>query len=242
MMHIPFHWQSPPDTIQLSATHIHVWLASLVVSEEQQQYYYSLLSIDEQQRADKFCVVLPQQRFIVARGMLRELLARYLPEQPLVFQYGEYGKPYLANEPLYFNLSHAEEQLIIAVSYASPLGIDVEYNLRRTDRQLISEHVFTQQEQQYLLRIPESQQCSAFFHCWTRKEAYIKAIGQGVFANLNTLPTTLANGQANQALVDEQQQCWKIIDLPTIDGYKMALAYLAQELVEVKCWRSKDNL
>lgn len=152
----------------------------------------ALLDGEEQARAARFRLERDRRRFIVARGLLRELLASQLGAEPaaLRFEYGEHGKPALKGESLHFNLSHSHERALYAMSSASDVGVDIEYLHRRADHAALAARYFTPEEQTRYAATPENERARFFFERWTRKEAVAKASGVGLaygFATLDTL-------------------------------------------------------
>ena len=180
-------WQLPPGELRLAANEIHLWCADLAVQSFPLTSLQVLLSEDERARAQRFRFGKDQTQFTVARGLLRRLLAQYVQADPaaLDFGYGAQGKPYLRDErggahSLRFNLAHAGDLILYAVSCEQELGIDVEPIRAETSQEAIAEHFFSPVEVATLRALPADQQSQAFFHCWTRKEAYIKARSEGL--------------------------------------------------------------
>ncbi|OGT24399.1 MAG: hypothetical protein A2W47_03565 [Gammaproteobacteria bacterium RIFCSPHIGHO2_12_38_15] len=120
--------------------------------------------------------------FIIARGILRQLLAYYLKCHPkeLVFEYEKKGKPSLKNNDLLFNLSHAHQKIIYVFSKKRKVGVDVEFKKREVNFLKIAERFFSLSESQYLKNLPSAQLLDMFYRLWTYKEAYVKALGQGI--------------------------------------------------------------
>ena len=119
--------------------------------------------------------------FIIARGMLRRLLAYYLKCHPkeLVFEYEKKGKPCLKNNDLFFNLSHAHQKIIYVFS-KKKVGIDIEFKKRDVNFLKIAERFFSLSESEYLKSLPSAQLLDMFYRLWTCKEAYVKALGEGI--------------------------------------------------------------
>jgi 4'-phosphopantetheinyl transferase len=170
---------------------IHIWQASLAQPISLIEALEQVLSPDERDRAFRFRRDIIRHRFIVARGVLRHILGRYVskPPQDITFQYAEYGKPELGSPvgSLQFNVSHSHDMALYAFTRHHPIGVDVEYLNRRSvmDRMKIARRFFSVAEYKALSALPESKQDSAFLTCWTRKEAFIKAIGQGLSCPLD---------------------------------------------------------
>ena len=138
------------------------------------------LSSDEMARAGRFYFERHRRRFIVARGVLRRLLGTYLEMRPeqVPLTYGPYGKP--AVQGLRFNLAHSNELAVYAFSRNRELGVDVEWMRPLLDAQAIAQRYFSPQENAALNSLNQSERLAAFFRCWTRKEAYLKALGDGL--------------------------------------------------------------
>ena len=179
-------WDAPPDNLALlESGEVHVWQAPLEQPEAVLLSLKQMLSHDELDRARKFHFERDRHHFIVARGVLRTLLGRYLHRPPaqLQFSYNAQGKPLLdmpvLREPLHFNLSHAHELALFAFSYVGPLGVDIEYMRSGVSAEQAARVSFSPREQALLLALPLTERREAFYSCWTRKEAYIKGRGTG---------------------------------------------------------------
>lgn len=179
-------WMECPDKIDLSRDEVHVWLSDVDVSDEKFAYLTSLLSRDELDRADRYVLSQHRKRYIVARGCLRKLLSGYTGVLPasIGFSYDAHGKPSLdggtVGKTVNFNLSHSNRLIIYAVAVGRELGVDIEYIRRDIQVERIARRFFTEYEQKIILELPESARREAFFYCWTCKEAYIKARGEGL--------------------------------------------------------------
>ena len=170
----------------LPENEVHIWVANLDISLRQIQQLTTILSEDEQLRAERFYFEQHKNRFIVARGILRTILGNYLntaPEQ-LQFSYSDKGKPALANATLEFNLSHSQDIALYAFTRQGKIGIDVEYLRSLQDAEKIAERFFSSQEYNRLSLLNSEEQQQEFFRLWTGKEAYLKAIGEGLSGNL----------------------------------------------------------
>ena len=157
----------------------------------------ALLSPDEQQRAARFVFREDRRRYIVARARLRQLLGERLGAAPraLEFIYSEHGKPALAPRyegDLRFNLSHCEDVAVYAFADAAEVGVDVEAVRRLDDADEIAMRVFSPRERVAYLRLPEGERPWGFFRCWTRKEAFVKALGSGLSHPLEDLDVSPA--------------------------------------------------
>lgn len=226
-------WQPPKIFPILKFGHIHIWRASLIYTEKEQQLFLGLLSSQEKERAAKYMVKHAASHFIVARGVLRILLARYLNVLPgqLVFHQNKYGKLYLEDYPVQFNLSHSQDLALFIFALNCPVGIDLEFIREDFDYVDIAKKFFAESEVESLFALPLHQQLQAFFNCWSRKEAFIKAIGTGMFTSLDKFsvevfwqkngPVRLTAAMDNVVL---HPQAWSIEALDPADKYAGAFA------------------
>ena len=180
------HWSETPD-FKLQSGVIDIWLCRADTVQDRAAYFSSLLSAEEQARAQRFKFDIHRNRFIISHGFKRSVLAKYLAVEPASIQYqlSEKGKPSLLeaenkSQDLKFNLSHTQDISLLAVSRNIELGIDVEYKDRKTDWQGVCQRFFTEPEQEILFSLTKEDQKSAFFQLWTRKEAYMKVLGSGL--------------------------------------------------------------
>lgn len=175
----------PEAIFHLAANEIHVWYAGLEHPSAMVSALARSLFADEQQRAGSFHFERDRQRFIVRRGLLRHLLGRYLDIDPAQISLicNPDGKPLLATaDSIHFNLSHAHERVVYAITRACPVGIDLEYIRPIDEADLIVERFFTADERAHYHALPAAQRLDWFFACWTQKEARYKASGRGLFA------------------------------------------------------------
>lgn len=146
----------------------------------------NILAADEQQRMQRFAMPLLQQKFALTRGMLRFTLAEYLnlPPQSLEFIYNDWGKPFLKQSSLQFNMAHSGDYCVIAVSPHHPVGVDIEQCINTRQPHLdIAQRFFTEAEYLAIKTATDSE--LLFFHIWTQKEAFLKAIGRGLSFGLD---------------------------------------------------------
>lgn len=173
----------------VSAMHtgfVDVWRGDLASEARRLAELERLLNDGERERALSFRNRQARERFVVGRGMLREVLAGYLCRDPrgLQFATGEHGKPFLLGESLCFNLSHSGDCWLLAVSDMAAIGVDVENIRPRSGMQAIARRCFSENEYGYWLSLPELKREQAFFRLWTLKEAFVKAVGRGIALGL----------------------------------------------------------
>lgn len=183
-------WAAPRTELALGTQELDVWKVSLDDAEWPEPELTELLTEDERARAQAFHFEKHRRRFVVGRASLRRILARYLKADPtgLRFRYGERGKPELelgaaavTTSPVRFNLSHSHGLAVFAVAREREVGVDVEWIRADVDVDGIAARFFSTAEHAALRQIAEPERRAAFFRVWTRKEAYLKAIGQGLF-------------------------------------------------------------
>ena len=184
-------WPAAREIPVLEAGVVHLWSASLVAAPSRVQSLRQTLTADEISRAERFHFQKDREHFIVARGLLRLILSRYLDLEPpeLRFRYGAYGKPALAvcpaDEILHFNLAHSNGLALYAITQGCEIGVDLEYVREDFPGFEIAERFFSRGEVAMLRELPPRRRQEAFFTFWTLKEACIKANGQGLSLGLD---------------------------------------------------------
>lgn len=189
-------WLRPPADLSLAPGELHVWRATLAPDAETLAGLEATLDRDERARAQRFLVEHGQRRFAAARGFLRDVLARYTGRTPaaLRFAYGARGKPTIEGGP-HFNLSHSGDVALLAVTAVAPVGVDVELVRHLPDFEPIAERFFARGERDSLRRAAPDDYADAWYRCWTRKEAYIKATGDGLHFPLDRFEVTVLAGE-----------------------------------------------
>ncbi len=215
---------------------IHVWQTSLQVSGPPFESFYATLSPDEVARAERFRFAEHRARFVVAHGALRDILSRYLdiPADQLTFSTNPYGKPALTAPEcawLQFSLSHSGDLILIAVSRDWPIGIDVEQIIPPDDFPRLVEQFFSPNENAAFRALPESQRAAAFFAGWTRKEAYVKALGIGVSLPLDYFDVTM-DPEAPAGLLADRRYPYHV-ETWSLHTFTPAPAYIASLAIEI---------
>lgn len=221
-------WPAGPARPTLGQGQVHVWCASLQQPAPQLAALRALLAADELERAQRFQFEHLRHHFIAGRGQLRLILSRYGAGAPdkLAFSYGPYGKPALAGQPaLHFNLAHSGNLALLAIA-RQELGVDVEAIRPLDDREAIARHYFSAVEIEQLAAVPVPQRDQAFFACWTRKEAFLKATGDGLSRQLDSFSVTLRPDEPARFLhiTGEKAGAWQLVALEPANGYIGALA------------------
>jgi len=238
--------EAGPAAPALGEGEVHVWRLLLEQPSSRFDELRRILDQEEQGRVDRFRFDIHRQRYIAAHAGLRLILSRYLKIQPqaIQFQFTQYGKPGLTpgTNPagIAFNLSHSHELGLIAVAQNRTLGVDIEQVRADLADEKVARRFFSAREIEALLSLPPELQRVAFFNCWTRKEAYIKARGEGLSLPLDQFDVTLIPGEPAILLHTRpdpaQALQWKLYDLNPGSGYAAALAVegFARTL---KCWQ-----
>jgi 4'-phosphopantetheinyl transferase len=213
---------------------VHVWLIPLPNSGEYPSRLAHLISTEESERAARFIFERDRARFIVAHAALRDILARYTGQDPtaLVFGVAEKGKPYLAeHRRVRFNLSHSGSFATVAMALDREVGVDIECIRPDRSTDAIAARFFAPAEVRELNSTPEHTRVAAFFACWSRKEAYIKARGEGLGIALDSFVVSL--GEKAELCAAEDRERWSMCALQAPAGYAAALA------AEGSGWRVK---
>jgi 4'-phosphopantetheinyl transferase len=216
----------------LPLAEIHVWYRDLNFPFSQLGPCYGLLSNDERERAARYHFDQHRNEFVLTRGTLRTLLGSYLEKPPanLAFSYSAQGKPYLAGEPsnLRFNVSHTEGLAALAFARKSEIGVDVEKMRPELEAHKLAERFFSESERRFLSHLSGPELHEAFFRCWARKEAYIKAKGGGLSIPLDEFDVSIAQDEPVSLLGTRpdpsEADRWTLHNLPVKSGYAAALA------------------
>lgn len=219
-----------PIIPKLTTRDVHLWYTFLDQRITNYPQYLTQLSSDEQKRAAHFRADRAQHGFVISRVFLRSVLAQYLNVEPemICFRYGPHGKPALeAHSPLRFNLSHTTGMALLAITNNREIGVDIESIRSLSQADDIVVHYFAPGEIAVFNVLPEQEKSEAFFRCWTRKEAYIKARGDGLAMPLDSFDVSLARGEPARLLRVENElaelERWTLSDLNIAEDYAAAL-------------------
>lgn len=194
-------WDSSAERLALERDQVHVWRADLDCGEAVLRQFEGTLATDEHDRARRFIFQPDRNSYIAARGILRELLGRYLNRGPgeIEFAYGLQGKPELrtasSQRAVHFNVSHSHGMALFAFAVGRQVGVDVELVRPDFASEKIAERFFSAQEAMELRSLSPAALDEGFFLCWTRKEAYIKARGEGLQIPLRSFHVSLKPGE-----------------------------------------------
>jgi 4'-phosphopantetheinyl transferase len=218
-------WSKSPGAIKLPENEVHIWRARLDAEPTEYSRLRQFLSEDEIVRANRFVFPRDRDHFIVGRGKLRELLGSYrqLPPQSFRFVTGKFGKPSLADQKdLRFNVTHSYGLALYAFAVERELGIDAERIRPDFGGEEIAERYFSATEQNELRELPAELRPAAFFLCWTRKEAYIKARGDGLQVSLASFDVSLTPGKP-ETLQSSDKHRWNLNSFTPAPEYAAAM-------------------
>jgi len=233
-------WQSQKDPPRPGDDEVHIWSTALARTPEQLATLTECLADEDRERADRYRLIEARSDFIVARATLRSVLGRYLGVEPrrVVFRYGPQGKPFLASGKLHFNLTHSHGLALVALSRTVEVGVDVE-RIRPFNDLQFAERYFSPREVNFLKTVSQPERTEMFFHAWTRKEAFLKATGEGIALGLDRIEVELRLEEpARLVLLDgcpTRAAEWSLIHLQPAVGYVGALALMRRGM-RVNCW------
>ncbi|RAQ96027.1 4'-phosphopantetheinyl transferase family protein [Thermogemmatispora tikiterensis] len=251
------HWPCAPAHLRLARGEVHIWCASLALPPASVERLTAVLTPAEQDHAARFRSAQARQHFVAARATLRLILSRYLglPPQQLRLRTNPWGKPELEPRPassqptVTFNLSHSEALALYAVTGGLAIGIDLEYQrpLSEAELEQLAARYFAPAEYRALLSLPYEERLPAFFRCWTRKEAYVKARGQGLSLPLDAFEVSLTPDSPARLLASYEDpdapQRWSLLAIDPSPAYSAALAVEGRiEHVAYFRWNNYDLL
>jgi 4'-phosphopantetheinyl transferase len=229
------HWAANSEQFEFADREIHVWRAYLDSEEIDLERIEETLAPEEKARANRFVFQQDRNRYVAARGALRDLLGRYLNRSPaeVEFDYTTKGKPSVRaafnKHSVQFNISHSRGLALLAFVPGRKLGIDVEFIRSEFPTDEIAERYFSPQEVMELRALPPSSQVEGFYLCWTRKEAYIKARGEGLHIPLESFNVSLTPGQPERLETVDSSR-WSVRSLYPDPLYAGALVAEGQDL------------
>ena len=219
---------------------VHIWVIALDLEDDQVDYHRQILSQEERVRANRFHFERHRRRYIVSQGIVRRILGNYLDAEPaeLIYELGDHGKPALAGEQietnLHFNLTHSHEIALFAMVREVEVGIDVEFYRPMDDFDSIAARFFSAAEQSAYFSLPKDLRPQGFYNCWTRKEAFIKAIGDGLSYPLEKFDVSLVPGEPAQLfrIENEPQEVsyWTLEAFYPLEEYTAAVALRAKDI------------
>lgn len=241
-------WMNQSWPVKLGPDEVHVWRARLDVSAEELEARSKLLTEEERARGARYLRPEVGSRFVAGRGLLRRLLGMYLGADAaeMEFTFNSFGKPALAPRhgagDLRFNVSHSHDWALLAFTRGRDLGVDIEGIRPDFATQEIAERFFSPSEVERLQTLTAAAQTEAFFQCWTRKEGYIKARGDGLSRRLDSFEVAFGHG-VDPAILKASDETsasarWLVLDLQPAQGFAGALV-VERPVEEVRRWNAE---
>jgi len=224
-------WQNSIVPFSLKTQEVDVWKVSKQIHEDRLEQYWSVLNTEERERALKFRFEKDRNCAIIARGVLRNLLSNYTGLKPenIHFEFGSNGKPAICQHtPIQFNVSHSTDAIVFGFTKSYILGIDVECTEDDLDVENVAKSFFSETEVHSLLKLDQAYHKQAFYNCWTRKEAFIKAEGSGLSFPLKEFSVSLASSAEAELLETrwnkKEKEKWTLTAFTPAENYIGALA------------------
>ena len=240
--HSSFRIESP---LSLPEDEVQLWRVDLVAIGADESRWQKVLSPDESTRASRFHFARDRQCYVAARALLRMILAAYLAADSaeLSFSHSKKEKPSLgaahAGSGVTFNISHSGGIALLAFARQREVGVDVEQIRSDFDLEAIARRFFSANEQQELFALPPEERANAFFRCWTRKEAYIKATGDGLSLPLTQFDVSINASRENALLATRpdrtEAERWQLREVPAGPGFVAALCVRGRDW-KLKHW------
>ncbi|KAA3617197.1 MAG: 4'-phosphopantetheinyl transferase superfamily protein [Calditrichaeota bacterium] len=230
------YWREANDQAYVLNNNVHIWLIRYDQSESILAESGIILSKEEKERASRFHFEIDHRRYSVTRSLLKKILGKILskPALKIKFTFNKYGKPELVqqSEKIFFNVSHSGNLGLIAISDIAQIGVDVEKYREEMITGDIAKRFFSDLEVTEFLSLNENEKLQGFFNCWTRKEAFIKAVGKGLSIPLNTFDVSLIPGSQTELrdvrYKNETADGWHLSDIKVDSGYAAAFIIKAK--------------
>lgn len=240
-MNVSNLWQTPLPNLSLHPTELHLWLVDHVSCANQFSTFWGLLSPGEKERAAQFKFEHLRRRFVIAHGLQRTLAGRYTQRPPahVHFDVNPYGKPHISDSDLRFNVSRTDRYFLFAFAFQRQVGVDIERIRPINNMRSLMSTALSDMEQDQFLQLPEHLRLRAFFSLWTRKEAFIKAVGTGLSFPLEDFSVSISPDGAGGLLSirgdTQAAHDWCLHGVSAPEGWSAALAYKKPELI-IKQW------
>jgi len=219
-----------PHSREYLAGHMIVWIAQVSQARDSLIFLEPLLDGQDRERATRFRVPEDRARFVLGRGLLRKCLGLYLHQTPETIElaYTDRGRPVLPHdESLQFSISHTHDLVAVALTADARIGIDLEYAQSHWDLLELAKRIFSEEDLQTFQALPGKEAPGAFFRAWTRKEAYLKARGEGIAEGLQQVSVSFGPEEASSLRDTRDEsaaQTWRLLALPVPEDYMGSLA------------------
>lgn len=219
---------------ELDGGFVDVWSVELAFDATALRFFSQTLSAQELLKFSEFQSLEQANRYLAVRGALRRILAGYLDVEPvdLRFEVNAYGKPYLSNASLFFNISHSKDRLLVAVSDFDQIGVDIERIKTRNNLLGLAKRCFSVDELSFWSDLSADEQVQVFYQLWVRKEAFVKAVGRGIALGLDRCELQVPDLGVLSKIPGEfgLAEDWKVTGLPLVDDFAAAL------VIPSRCW------
>ena len=190
--------------------------------------YWEYLSVQEKTKANNYYTEYLSNKYIISHGILRYILSFYTKQYPqkIEFNYSEYGKPFLNNSNIQFNMSHSHNMISYMIALNYRVGIDIELHDKNLNIEELAGYVLTPEEHKYLSSLKPRDKLSFFYTLWTKKEALVKAIGQGLSYPINTIEVMRllpGKGILLNDMNNELSQQWYCYEIEVPENYSGAI-------------------
>lgn len=243
-------WKSSPLNLKLSPDYLDIWQVPLSPSPRMDRYR-ALLSRDELDRCGRFKSEKRRREYTIIRGLLRLLIGRCMDVDPSTFEfaYTEHQKPYLPaaslGVPISFNITHSHNLALIALTLERMIGVDIEFIRHNVEFRKLAKRFFSKQESRALDAYDDTLLPAAFFACWTRKEAFVKALGDGIAFGLHDFTVSVDPRDREVALLTDRDSNesgkWSIINLDIVSDYAAAIAANGEKF-KLRLWNSSPHV
>lgn len=218
---------------EISDNEIHIYQSYINKPPSETDNFRNILSQDELQKADRYKFDSDRNNYITCRAILRNILSQYTDFSPedINFSYTDKGKPYLKNNEINFNVAHSNNYAVYALIKEKEVGIDLEFLREIPDALKIASRYFSSSEITDLKKISDAKLDRAFLNCWTRKEAFIKATGDGLSYPLSDFSVSLDSDLPEILLIKKKPneiKKWSLYDVEVEAGYISSLAVMSQ--------------
>ncbi|MCE0522911.1 MAG: 4'-phosphopantetheinyl transferase superfamily protein [Methylacidiphilales bacterium] len=219
-----------PQSRDHLAGHMIVWIAHVSTALDSQNFLEPCLDARDREQAARFRFPEDRARFVIGRALLRNCLGRYLQRTPetIKLAYTDRGRPILPDdETVQFSITHTHDLVAVALTAHARIGIDLEYRQSHWDLPELAKRIFSDEDLRAFQSLPEGEAQAAFFRTWTRKEAYLKARGEGITEALQQISVSLGPEETSfirDARDASAAQTWRLLTLPVPSGYMGCLA------------------
>lgn len=233
-------WDKPPESSRINEGIVDIYAVSINSVKHKASFFKGLLNSQELKRASGYHFEKDRLTCIVSRGILKLILGSYISRiaEDVIICIDKYGKPYIESDNLSFNLSHSGDAVLYSVTSGRNVGVDIQHMREIDSMDDIVERFFSEDEISDYRSLPEHLKKEGFYNCWSRKEAYIKALGLGLSYPLDSFTVSLIPGSDVKLLNDKSNDIsqWSLKGLPVFPEYAAAVAVFGTD-INYNCYR-----